>query len=302
MRVVYGHTDSIYVQMPIEKTEETLSILNNHVRKKFPNVLGLDQHPVSLEFEKYFQSLGVGITKNRNAGLISWKDGAELKEPEFVMTGFAAKRVTITELAKRIQMEVLMMWVNGEPEAVVTKHLKTQYNAVLSGKTELKSLTNRSRYRPERFTYMCADCSKLYTATELVEYRKSTISYSYCQKCGSGFKLLTQAGKKPMIGEGIEGVLWWNQTQNNPIDDSYIYIRVEDEINRPFYINPVTGVRKRPSYISAPSIAEFPEVKPDFKHYAESIIKKAEPIYKAMGWSTDEIKKDINQQTLNDWW
>ena len=38
------------------------------------------------------------------------------------------------------------------------------------------------------------------------------------------------------------------------------------------------------------------------KKYAESIIKKAEPIYKAMGWSLNPIKKDSNQKTLDEWW
>ena len=76
--------------------------------------MGLEEHPVTLEFEKYYESLGVGITKNRNAGLIYWKDGIYLDEPEFVMRGFAAKRVAITHLAKSIQLEVLNRWVKQE--------------------------------------------------------------------------------------------------------------------------------------------------------------------------------------------
>ena len=107
MKVVYGHTDSIYVQIPMNRTGEVLDLLNTKVREKFPNVMGLKEHPVVLEFEKYYESLGVGITKNRNAGLISWKDGEYLDEPKFVMTGFSAKRVAITKLAKTVQLEVL---------------------------------------------------------------------------------------------------------------------------------------------------------------------------------------------------
>ena len=91
MKVVYGHTDSIYVQMPIDKAPETLDLLNNHVRGIFPNLLGLEQHPVTLEFEKYFDSLGVGKTKNRNAGLISWKDGKVLDEKEFTMKHYGGE-------------------------------------------------------------------------------------------------------------------------------------------------------------------------------------------------------------------
>ena len=69
MEVVYGHTDSIYVQIDsVEQAQESIKVIEAHVREAFPNVMGLDEHPVSLEFEKYFSSLGVGITANRNAG------------------------------------------------------------------------------------------------------------------------------------------------------------------------------------------------------------------------------------------
>ena len=61
MEVVYGHTDSIYVKVSsIEVATNALSHINTEVRKSFPNLLGLDEHPVVLEFEKYYTSLGVG--------------------------------------------------------------------------------------------------------------------------------------------------------------------------------------------------------------------------------------------------
>ena len=39
--------------MPMDKAEETRDLLNNHVRNAFPNLLELDDHPITLEFEKY---------------------------------------------------------------------------------------------------------------------------------------------------------------------------------------------------------------------------------------------------------
>ena len=45
MKVVYGHTDSIYVDIEdnsIETAKQTLKILNDHVRKAFPNVMWLE--------------------------------------------------------------------------------------------------------------------------------------------------------------------------------------------------------------------------------------------------------------------
>ena len=60
MKVVYGHTDSIYVQVDsVEKAQGAIEHINNEVRKKFPNVLDLDEHPVVLEFEKFYSSLVV---------------------------------------------------------------------------------------------------------------------------------------------------------------------------------------------------------------------------------------------------
>ena len=52
MKVVYGYTDSIYCQVDsVEEAEEIVIKLNEEVRKIFPNVLGLREHPVVLEFE-----------------------------------------------------------------------------------------------------------------------------------------------------------------------------------------------------------------------------------------------------------
>jgi DNA polymerase elongation subunit (family B) len=298
MRVVYGHTDSIYVQMPIEQTEATLALLNNHVREKFPNLLKLDQHPVTLEFEKYYQTLGVGLTKNRNAGLISWKDGKYLDTPEFVMTGFAAKRQSITKLAKETQLSILKMWVGGYTESDITNMLRAAYSQVLNGNMELEYLINRSRFRSERFTYKCKECNKTYTWKKACELH----SDNFCVKCGQDIELVTLEGKKPSIGSGVEGVLWNNQNEEIQIDDSYVFIRVADEVTRATYLNPVTGKRKRPSYISATIVEKLEEHTPDWPHYAESILKKAEPIYKAMGWNLDPIKRDSNQKTLDEWW
>ena len=58
MKVVYGHTDSIYVQIDdIDRALSAIKTIEEKVREKFPNVLGLDEHPVVLEFEKYFSAL-----------------------------------------------------------------------------------------------------------------------------------------------------------------------------------------------------------------------------------------------------
>ena len=303
MKVVYGHTDSIYVQMPIDKAPETLDLLNNHVRGIFPNLLGLEQHPVTLEFEKYFDSLGVGKTKNRNAGLISWKDGKVLDEKEFTMTGFTAKRASLTLLAKNIQLEILKKWVNQVPEKDISNWLNEEYNKVMGGKVDINLLMNRARYRPNRLTYMCSACNKNYTWREAIDLRlNQDAQNNFCDKCGETLELVTLEGKNPSIGSGVEGVLWHNQNHEEQIEDSYLYIRVQDDPSRMSYMNPITGKYKRPNYISAFNAEQLKEHIPDYKHYADSILKKAEPIYKAMGWDMSAIELDRNQRGLGEWW
>ena len=68
------------------------------------------------------------------------------------------------------------------------------------------------------------------------------------------------------------------------------------------YCNPITGVHKRPTYIAAPTKEAMPKHIPDYRHYSDSIIKKAEPIYNAMGWDLTKIRNDVNQTKLDEWW
>lgn len=290
--------------MPMSKAQETVDLLNNHVRKIFPNLLELDKHPVKLEFEKYFSSLGVGKTKNRNAGLISWKDGEHLENEEFIMTGFAAKRQSITPLAKNIQLAILKKWVYQVSEEKISEWLNEEYNKVMSGKLDINLFINRSRYRQERLTYMCSSCNKKYIWNAVVELRESQSDSmnNFCKECGQTLELLTLEGKRPSVSAGVEGLLWHNQNHTEQIEDSYLYMRVQDNPNRVSYMQPITGQYKRPNYVSYSTREEIIQHTPDYKHYADSIIKKAEPIYKAMNWDLSAINIDRNQKTLLEWW
>ena len=47
--------------------------------------------------------------------------------------------------------------------------------------------------------------------------------------------------------------------------------------------------------------ADFAVYQADWAHYADSVIKKAEPVFRAMGWDTMQIKRDLSQSTLGEW-
>lgn len=297
MKVVYGHTDSIYVQIDsVETAQKAIKEIESSVREHFPNVMGLDEHPVVLEFEKYFSALGVGTTKNRNAGLVSWEDGEWLKEPKFTMTGFTAKRVSETKLAKEVQTNTLKMWVENKSQAEINKYLFETYQKVLTGQIDIKSIIKRSRLRPARFTVKCPECNAKYHLRECLD-----LKHSVCKKCAtSTSKFTTLEGKKPTIGSGIAGVLYAWQKNDTNFDDSYLFIKVMGFCNS--FIHPLTQERKDVEYISGITNEDFKGYTPDWRHYAEQVVKKAEPIYKAMGWDISSIRTGYTQKSLDEWW
>lgn len=295
MKVVYGHTDSIYVQIDsVERAEEVVKEIEESVREHFPNVMGLKEHPVQLEFEKYYSALGVGTTKNRNAGMITWEDGVGLDESKFTMTGFTAKRVSETKLAKEVQTTALKMWVQNKSQEEVTKYLHSIYSDTLKGNIPIENIIKRSRLRQNRFMVKCSECNKKYHLKECLE-----LKYQVCMKCSSPTsKFLTLEGKRPSIGSGIAGVLYCWQKNNTEFDDSYLFLKVNSTET---YIHPLTHEKRSVEYISGITLKDFDDVKPNWKHYAEQVIDKAKPIYKAMDWDISSIRTGKIQLSLEEW-
>ena len=297
MKVVYGHTDSIYVQIDsVETAQNKIKEIESYVREAFPNVMGLKEHPVVLEFEKYYSALGVGATKNRNAGMITWEDGVWLDSPKFTMTGFTAKRVSETKLAKEVQTKVLKMWVEKKSLNEINKYLHETYSIVLNGKIELNSIIKRSRLRPARFTVKCPECNAKYHLRECIK-----LKHSVCKKCATETsKFTTLEGKKPTIGSGIAGVLYaWEKNDAN-FDDSYLFMKV-NTVNA-VYTHPLTQEHRKVEYLSGTTIEDFEGYTPDWSHYSQQVVKKAEPIYKAMGWEMSSIRTGKMQLSLEEWW
>ena len=293
MKVVYGHTDSIYVQVDsVAKAQMICADIQDSVRKHFPNVMGLEQHPVVLEFEKYYSALGVGTTKNRNAGMITWKDGDWLEEAEFVMTGFTAKRVSETKLAKEVQTDVLKWWVSQETLEQINSKLSSIFNDVLNGNYPLENVIKRSRLREDRFTVKCPQCKTKYDLREMKELK-------YCKKCSvSPSKFRTLEDRNPSIGSGIAGVVYACQNNSNTFDDSYLYLKV---LSKETFTHPLTKENKQVQYLAGSNYKDFEGSSPDWKHYAEQVVRKAEPIYRAMDWDISNIRTGTIQKTLGDW-
>ncbi len=294
MKVVYGHTDSIYVQIDsVEAAQKAIKVIEDEVKKSFPNVLGLEQHPVSLEFEKYYSALGVGTVKNRNAGMITWEDGSYLDEPKFTMTGFTAKRVSETKLAKEFQTTLLKMWANQKTFSEINTYLAETYKQVVNGEVPISDLAKRSRLKEERFRLKCKGCRAKFNMRDM-------LNVYACEKCGENPKnFTTEQDKRPSIGSGIAGVLYAWEKQGTTFDDSYIFLKVSGVNDK--YTNPLTKERRDVEYVSGTILSDFNSYTPDYHHYAEQLIKKAKPIYEAMGWQMNNIRTIKGQTTLEEW-
>ena len=297
MKVVYGHTDSIYVQIEsVEKAQDSIKKIERKVREHFPNVMQLDNHPVVLEFEKYYSALGVGTTKNRNAGLVSWEDGEWLDKQKFSMTGFTAKRVSETKLAKEVQTNALKMWVEQKSYPEITKYLYEIFKSVNEGDIPISAIVKRSRLRQNRFMVKCPECNTKYHLRDCIK-----LKHKVCEKCATEtHKFTTLEGKKPTIGSGIAGVLYAWEKKDAKFDDSYLFLKVK-RVND-FYTHPLTQERRDVEYLSGITYEDFKGCSPDWGFYSQQVIKKADPIFKAMGWDISSIRTGKIQASLDEWW
>ena len=142
----------------------------------------------------------------------------------------------------------------------------------------------------------CPECNAKYHLRECLD-----LKHSVCKKCAtSTSKFTTLEGKKPTIGSGIAGVLYAWQKNDTNFDDSYLFIKVMGFCNS--FIHPLTQERKDVEYISGITNEDFKGYTPDWRHYAEQVVKKAEPIYKAMGWDISSIRTGYTQKSLDEWW
>ena len=67
-----------------------------------------------------------------------------------------------------------------------------------------------------------------------------------------------------------------------------------------FYTNPLTNERKSAEWVAGTTFEDLKQFTPDWSHYAEQVINKAQPIFDAMGWHTETIKN--KQKKLDEWW
>ena len=54
-------------------------------------------------------------------------------------------------------------------------------------------------------------------------------------------------------------------------------------------------------FVSGTIYEDFDNYTPDWEHYAEQVLKKAQPVYKAMDWDLSSIRTGRIQKKLEEW-
>jgi DNA polymerase elongation subunit (family B) len=172
-KVRYGDTDSIMLELAaadggktphevVADGEELEQIINDRtsqvaddfgIGEQHPylaggNLHGTDRHCFTWEFEKLYRRFFQAGSKKRYSGLIFWKEGKWLVDPENAkaedadldVTGYEAKRSDVPEITAEVQTEIMTRVLNGESFEDVSEYLKHIVDIIENDKIPLRRI------------------------------------------------------------------------------------------------------------------------------------------------------------------
>ncbi len=126
--VLYGDTDSCFVQLPPGDLETVIPIahsIEEELNASFDTfarqVLNADTHFFSIKFEKVYQRFFQAGKKKRYAGHLIWKEGSLVDQTDIV--GFEMRRSDSPHITKIVQRTVIEMILKGEGFDAVREYL-----------------------------------------------------------------------------------------------------------------------------------------------------------------------------------
>ncbi|HJK37071.1 MAG TPA: DNA-directed DNA polymerase, partial [Methanocorpusculum sp.] len=141
--VIYGDTDSCFVQLPKVSQEETMKIareleaeLNASYIDFSKDTLAADQNYFSIKFEKIYRRFFQGGAKKRYAGHLVWKEGQDVDKID--ITGFEMKRSDSAPITREVQERVLEMILKGNGKAEVKEYLPEVLRMYRAGRCPLE--------------------------------------------------------------------------------------------------------------------------------------------------------------------
>jgi len=150
---VYGDTDSSFVKLPSNLSEEGCVKLGKEIAEEitrsfdvFASKYGVKNHVLKLEFEKYFKRLAL-LDSKRYVGWVRYKDGVYVDEIE--VKGVEMIKSDRPEITKFAWREVLIPLLRGETsKKEAWRRLKEIRKDILEGKVEVEKILIPMRLKP----------------------------------------------------------------------------------------------------------------------------------------------------------
>ena len=118
--VRYGHTDSIFCEVPTP--EEGMKLVDE---------INKAMHPIETEFEKWCETM-ILKAKNRYAGKVVWTDGKH-HEPEYYYKGLELKQARMPKAMKSAMDETLRGILDGRTQDQVDEQISTLITKAVNG-------------------------------------------------------------------------------------------------------------------------------------------------------------------------
>ena len=127
MKVIYGHTDSVFV-------------LCNSPAWGLDNmkVVNRNMSPIETEFEKWCSSMLI-VAKNRYAGMAKWTEG-DYHDAKLYVKGIELKQNRLPTIMKRVMSETIEGLLTGVTEEEMTTSLTELINGVVKGEVDATQL------------------------------------------------------------------------------------------------------------------------------------------------------------------
>jgi DNA polymerase elongation subunit (family B) len=294
-KVVFGHTDSIFVTMPKEWTKEKVldesqrlaKTLTTHVQKEVRS----DKVVVELEaiMDRFFIA-----KKNRYAGRKVWDDKKGFKVMEYdinedpwariKMSGFEAKHTNTAPVGRDIQIESLKDIFDGVPENRIRRRARKLVREVISGEIDKemlvanakvgKHLPHHLNWHGEETDCDCGSCPAPKTGDESQDEDACYVDNFWISKMSK----------------------WYNSTICS--NDGEL-IQKGDSISWTLAIDGPTGIPAG-GYVAFRDIDEINEYVLDYEALAERHVrKKMENIYSGMGWDIRELDPSFTKLNLS---
>ena len=143
-KVIYGDTDSIFVILSDNLTEDMIFAIEKEVNDLFQSKYGKN---FQLEADKLFSALYFPkrasddtASKKKYAGYKIWERGKGFIEPELEIVGFEAIKGDTPEAAKTLQKELIRMFLSGKSINEIKAFVEEYKRSFLSGAVPVDQL------------------------------------------------------------------------------------------------------------------------------------------------------------------